>query len=75
MVTLHSLEQPTSDSFCILEQTYVCLQGAHMMSTILKVMNKMNGVPGRARTCDLRIRNPLLYPTELRAQIAMIIAL
>jgi hypothetical protein len=23
--------------------------------------------PGRARTCDLRIRNPLLYPTELRA--------
>jgi len=25
--------------------------------------------PGRTRTCDLRIRNPLLYPTELRAQI------
>ena len=24
--------------------------------------------PGRIRTCDLRIRNPLLYPTELRAQ-------
>lgn len=24
--------------------------------------------PGRTRTCDLRIRNPLLYPTELRAQ-------
>ena len=23
--------------------------------------------PGRTRTCDLRIRNPLLYPTELRA--------
>jgi len=23
--------------------------------------------PGRIRTCDLRIRNPLLYPTELRA--------
>ena len=25
------------------------------------------GVPGRTRTCGLRIRNPLLYPTELRA--------
>ncbi len=24
-------------------------------------------MPGRIRTCDLRIRNPLLYPTELRA--------
>ena len=23
--------------------------------------------PGRIRTCDLRIRNPLLYPAELRA--------
>ena len=23
--------------------------------------------PGRIRTCDLRIRSPLLYPTELRA--------
>jgi hypothetical protein len=26
--------------------------------------------PGRTRTCDLRIRNPLLYPTELRALLA-----
>ncbi len=25
-------------------------------------------MPGRIRTCDLRIRNPLLYPTELRAR-------
>src|SRR5262249_2931216 len=25
--------------------------------------------PGRTRTCGLRIRNPLLYPAELRAQI------
>ena len=25
--------------------------------------------PGRIRTCDLRIRSPLLYPAELRAQI------
>jgi hypothetical protein len=26
-----------------------------------------NGAPGRIRTCDLRIRSPLLYPAELRA--------
>lgn len=25
------------------------------------------GVPDRIRTYDLRIRNPLLYPTELQA--------
>ena len=25
------------------------------------------GAPGRIRTCDPRIRNPVLYPTELRA--------
>ncbi len=27
-----------------------------------------SNAPGRIRTCDLRIRSPLLYPTELRAQ-------
>jgi hypothetical protein len=26
------------------------------------------GVPGRNRTCDRRIRNPMLYPTELRGR-------
>ena len=26
------------------------------------------GAPGRRRTCDLRIRSPALYPTELRAR-------
>ena len=26
-----------------------------------------NGAPGRTRTCDLRVRSPALYPTELRA--------
>ncbi len=29
-------------------------------------------MPDRTRTCDLRIRNPLLYPTELRAHEFMI---
>ena len=27
------------------------------------------GTPGRIRTCGLRIRSPLLYPTELRARL------
>src|SRR3546814_913330 len=27
---------------------------------------RTDGVPGRIRTCDLRFRKPLLYPTELR---------
>ncbi len=26
-----------------------------------------SGTPGRIRTCDLRIRSPLLYPAELQA--------
>jgi hypothetical protein len=28
----------------------------------------ISGTPDRIRTCDLRIRSPLLYPAELRAQ-------
>ena len=28
------------------------------------------GTPGRIRTCDLRLRKPTLYPTELRAHLA-----
>src|SRR5690606_15226701 len=27
------------------------------------------GAPGRIRTCDPRIRNPVLYPAELRARV------
>ena len=28
-----------------------------------------DGAPGRNRTCDLRIRSPTLYPTELQARL------
>ncbi len=28
----------------------------------------MNGAPGGTRTPDLRVRNPALYPAELRAR-------
>ncbi len=30
-----------------------------------------DGAPGRTRTCDPRIRNPMLYPAELRARRAL----
>ncbi len=29
----------------------------------------MCGAPGKIRTCDPRIRNPLFYPTELRVHV------
>ena len=31
-----------------------------------RVLLGLRGAPGRIRTCDLRIRSPLLYPAELR---------
>src|SRR5262245_29552430 len=31
------------------------------------------GAPGRSRTCDPRIRSPMLYPTELQARQALTI--
>ena len=30
----------------------------------------LDGTPDRIRTCDLRFRKPLLYPTELREHLA-----
>ena len=32
---------------------------------------KCGNAPGRIRTCDRRIRNPMLYPAELRAQLLL----
>ena len=31
----------------------------------------LNGTPDRIRTCDLRFRKPLLYPTELREHVKL----
>ena len=33
-----------------------------------KKASDLTGTPGRTRTCDQRLRRPLLYPTELRAR-------
>ena len=33
----------------------------------LYLIARVNGAPGRIRTCDPRLRRPMLYPTELRA--------
>src|SRR5438445_383004 len=38
----------------------------HRGSTDLEVAVVV-GAPGRSRTCDPRIRSPMLYPTELQA--------
>ena len=35
-----------------------------------EVVKKIN-TPGRIRTSDRRIRNPLLYPAELRALVGL----
>ena len=34
-----------------------------------KKASNIAGTPGRTRTCDPRLRRPLLYPSELRARI------
>ena len=43
--------------------------GLVMMRTSQRLsgLSAVGGAPGRARTCDPRLRRPVLYPTELRA--------
>jgi hypothetical protein len=36
-------------------------------------MSSFSGAPGRTRTCDARIRNPELYPPELRGHSGWIV--
>ncbi len=43
------------------------LLGRHCLNA-LTVALLLESAPGVTRTLDLRIRNPLLYPAELRAQ-------
>ena len=40
----------------------------HHFCYFIKLLVEFNGVPGAIRTRGLRIRNPLLYPAELRGQ-------
>ena len=46
-----------------------CLQVNSRLNRVrhLSVGTRKTGAPGRARTCDPRLRRPVLYPTELRA--------
>ncbi len=41
----------------------------HWQNTWRTARNVSERAPCRTRTCDPRIRNPLLYPAELRAQL------
>ena len=66
----HSLVSPGSYqlirlSHCERHRPYACFCFSQTY-TFLKV-----NTPGRTRTSDRRIRNPVLYPTELRAQIVI----
>ena len=42
-------------------------QSSHLAAQPDEAQRAKTGVPGRSRTCDLRIRSPSLYPAELRA--------
>lgn len=50
--------------------------GSRLSSAVINELEKkcsnslINGVPGRSRTFDLRLRRPSLYPAELRVRIA-----
>jgi hypothetical protein len=37
---------------------------------LLPHLLRTDGAPGRARTCDPRLRRPVLYPAELRAHVS-----
>ena len=55
-------------------ENYLCSHGAKDRARETKspygmglaLQNNKKSAPGMNRTCDLRIRSPLLYPTELR---------
>ena len=44
------------------------LQIADVSDDVQSDATLSKSTPGRTRTCDLRIRNPPLYPTELRGR-------
>ncbi len=48
------------------------LEGKHSMKRILPF--HVLGAPGRIRTCGTRIRNPVLYPPELRGPLEKLLA-
>lgn len=41
--------------------------------SFLILINEINGTPEKIRTSDTRFRKPLLYPTELREHIELLI--
>ena len=41
----------------------------HKSKKTLTDLSVIRGTPSRVRTCDLRLRSPLLYPTELSGHV------
>ncbi len=50
------------------QTTHTRVVVAHGLSRYVLCRPRYENTPGRSRTCDLRIRSPLLYPTELRVR-------
>ena len=48
-----------------------CSTPRKVYQNIFQLKTYSSGGPGRIRTCDLRIRSPLLYPAELRAPLIL----
>ena len=46
----------------------VTTYSSDLSGLLLHLIARVNGAPGRIRTCDPRLRRPMLYPTELRAR-------
>jgi hypothetical protein len=54
--------------FCVVDSRAVRSPLSRRDRLISKFPTDFACTPGRTRTCDQRLRRPLLYPTELRAQ-------
>ena len=55
-------ETEVKEEVCDRDTTVLQKKGTMISHNPFKI-----NAPGRIRTCDLRIRSPLLYPTELQA--------
>jgi hypothetical protein len=65
----HNLGAESSNETCFMRTNPAQSEASRDEQYLSKVIEK-SGTPGRIRTCDLRLRRPTLYPTELRAHYA-----
>ena len=56
---------------CVLNDGRSSIVVSGVLCRSLKLNKNLNGALDRSRTCDLPIRNRLLYPTELPVRISL----